>query len=178
MGLFDFLKKKKEAPVEVKKSTAFDLKSDNDFVVKKDTSFDTKPDIDFVVKKQAAHVAEVPVPAPDPEPEPVVEAPAPVPAPDPAPKPGKSAKILEQYREGLAYLDSCGPFDEAKFREFNRIIGNRFSENDIQSQLRNASMMTDGMEGVRAAVRSAVAEAIGTFEQLERQGIDLSQYDL
>ena len=103
---------------------------------------------------------------------------APAPKAPAAPKPAAKKSILTQYREGLAYLDSCGPFNEAKFREFNRITGNRFSEADIQTQRRNASMMIDGMEGVRKAVRSSMVEAVSTFEMLERKGIDLSKYNV
>ena len=90
----------------------------------------------------------------------------------------KPKTILDKYRDGLAYLDSCGTFDEAKFREFNRITGNRFSEADIQSQLNNARMMINGMEGVRQSLRSAMAEGISAFEKLERNGIDLSKYNI
>lgn len=94
----------------------------------------------------------------------------------PSPAPGGS--ILTQYRAGLSYLDNCGAFDEAKFREFNRIAGSRFSESDIQTQLSNSRMMMGGMEDVRRALRSGMVEAIQAFEELERKGIDLSKYSL
>lgn len=90
----------------------------------------------------------------------------------------KQTSILEKYRAGLSYLDGCGTFDEAKFREFNRITGNRFSEADIQTQLCNAQKMIKGMEEVKSVLRSSMAEGISTFEKLEQSGIDLSKYNL
>ncbi|MCL2107677.1 MAG: hypothetical protein FWH26_11565 [Oscillospiraceae bacterium] len=87
---------------------------------------------------------------------------------------GKTTTILDRYREALSYLDRCGPFDEAKFREFNRLTGNMFSEADVQNQLRNAQLMIGGMAEVQKILRSNMVEAIGTFETLEQQGIDLS----
>jgi len=90
----------------------------------------------------------------------------------------KKARILEEYRAGLSYLDECGAFDEAKFREFNRITGNRFSNADIENQLRNAKLMIGGMENVKQTLRSSMVEAIGIFEEMERNGIDLSNYNV
>ncbi|MFV0400028.1 MAG: DUF805 domain-containing protein [Oscillospiraceae bacterium] len=98
--------------------------------------------------------------------------------PPPKPLPTAGVSILDQYRAGLSYLDSCGAFDEAKFREYNRISGNRFSEGNIQNQLSNARMMMGGMEDLRKILRTNMAEAIRTFEELERNGIDLSKYKL
>jgi len=90
----------------------------------------------------------------------------------------KSTSILDKYRAGLSYLDGCESFDEAKFREFNRIAGNRFSEADIQTQLKNSELMLKGMEEVKQVLRSNMVEAINTFEKLEREGVDLSKYDI
>ena len=86
--------------------------------------------------------------------------------------------ILERYRAGLSYLDGCSAFDEAKFREFNRITGNRFSEADIENQLKNAKMMIRGMEDLKQTLRSATVEGIRVFEDLERNGLDLSKYNV
>ncbi len=83
--------------------------------------------------------------------------------------------MLEQYRAGLSYLNRCGPFDEAKFREFNRITGEPFSEADIQTQLRNARGMIMGMEEVKNALHASMAEGIRTFEKLEQSGVDVSK---
>ena len=105
--------------------------------------------------------------------------PAPPAAPSAAsPAPSAGSSILDQYRAALSYLDSCGTFDEAKFREFNRVSGNRFSEGDVQTQLSNAKMMLGGMEELRKVLRSTMAEGVRTFEELERNGIDLSKYKL
>lgn len=86
--------------------------------------------------------------------------------------------ILVEYRMGLTYLDSCGVFDEEKFREFNEITGNRFSDTDIGNQLKGARMMINGMEELKHVLRSNMVEAIATFEKMEREGVDLSKYKL
>ena len=91
----------------------------------------------------------------------------------PAAATGKKT-ILDKYREGLAYLNSCGPFDESKFREFNRLTGNRFSEQDQQIR---AMIALGGTEELRSTLRSTMTEAIAAFEKLEQQGIDLTKYD-
>ncbi len=90
----------------------------------------------------------------------------------------KKTSILDKYRAGLQYLDSCGSFDEAKFREFNHITGDKFSEADIQTQLGNARLMMNGMDGVKQSLRSAMVEGISMFEEVERRGVDLSKYDV
>lgn len=90
----------------------------------------------------------------------------------------KAASILDKYRAGLLYLDGCEGFDEAKFRELNRIIGNRFSETDVKTQLGNAQLMIGGMDDLKKVLRSNIVEAIGTFEEAERNGIDLSKYNI
>lgn len=118
-----------------------------------------------------------PVAQPAAAPPPPSPAPAPV-QPTVSPAPSAGGSILDQYRAGLAYLDGCGAFDEAKFREFNRVTGGRFSEGDIQGQLANARRMMGGMEDLRKVLRSTMLESIQTFEQLQRSGIDLSKYKL
>jgi hypothetical protein len=88
----------------------------------------------------------------------------------------KPTSILDKYRAGLSYLNGCGTFDEVKFREFNRITGNKFSEADMQNQLRNAELMIRGMEDLKQTLRSTMVEAVRVFEEVERKGIDLSKY--
>jgi hypothetical protein len=90
----------------------------------------------------------------------------------------KPMSILDQYRLGLSYLDGCGVFDEGKFREFNRITGNRFSEADMEKQLGNARMMLRGMEDLKQALRGTMLEAIQAFEEIERKGVDLSKFNV
>lgn len=90
----------------------------------------------------------------------------------------KATSILDKYRAGLLYLDGCERFDEAEFRELNRIMGNRFSEADIRTQLVNAKSMMRGMDDLKKVLRSNIVEAIGTFEKLEQSGIDLSKYNI
>jgi len=99
-------------------------------------------------------------------------------APKPAPAAPKKPPILDRYRASLRYLDSCGPFDEAKLREFNRISGDMLSEADLQKQLASSQLILGGMEQIRKLLRQNVAEAIGAFEQIERSGVDLSKYDV
>jgi len=94
------------------------------------------------------------------------------------PKNIKKTSILDEYQAGLSYLDECGAFDESKFRKFNHIIGNRFSDADITTQLKNAELMIKGMEELKQLLRSNMVEGISTFEELERNGIDLSIYDV
>ena len=90
----------------------------------------------------------------------------------------KPSSILDKYRAGLSFLDECGAFDEAKFRKFNHVIGNRFSEVDITTQLRNAELMIRGMENIKQTLRSTMVEGISMFEELERSGIDLSKFEV
>ena len=90
----------------------------------------------------------------------------------------KPISILDKYRMGLSYLDKCETFDEAKFREFNRITGNRFSDTDIETHLMSAKLMIKGMEDLKQTLRSTMAEAISAFEEVERNGIDLSKYNV
>lgn len=91
---------------------------------------------------------------------------------------GKKKNILEQYRDGLAYLDSCGTFDEVKLREFNRITGNRFTEENIQNYIQSSKNMIKGMEGIKDILRDTMQEGISTFEKIVQSGIDLSKYDI
>ncbi len=91
---------------------------------------------------------------------------------------GKKKNILEQYRDGLAYLDSCGTFDEVKLREFNCITGNRFSEADMQNYILSSKNMIKGMEGIKDILRDTMQEGISTFEKIVQSGIDLSKYDI
>ena len=90
----------------------------------------------------------------------------------------KPTSIIDEYKMGLSYLDECGAFDEVKFHEFNRITGNKFSPADIENQLASAKLMMRGMEDLKQTLRSTMVEAIGTFEELERQGVDLSKYSV
>lgn len=85
----------------------------------------------------------------------------------------KETSILVKYRAGLLYLDRCERFDEAEFRELNRMIGDRFSEADIKTQLGNAQLMMGGMDDLKKILRSNIVEAIHVFEKVERNGIDL-----
>ena len=50
--------------------------------------------------------------------------------------------------------------------------------NNQSKQLSGAQMMMGGMSDLKNILRSNIVEAIGTFEQLERQGIDLSKYNI
>jgi hypothetical protein len=86
--------------------------------------------------------------------------------------------ILDKYRVGLSYLDGCGTFDKAKYQEFNRIIGNQFSDTEMENQIKNSELMIRGMEDLKQTLRSSIVEAIGVFEEIERQGIDLSKYSV
>ena len=66
---------------------------------------------------------------------------------------------LTDYKRALAYLDSCGSFDERKFREANRIAGGLLSESDIQMMLAQSQMIMPsagepgGMDFIKAQVR-------------------------
>lgn len=86
--------------------------------------------------------------------------------------------VLDQYREGLKYLDSCGDFDEIKLHRFNIITGNRLSEAEIQTYIRSADLTVGGMNTVRDELRKTISEAVGSFEKLQAQGVDLSKYHL
>lgn len=86
--------------------------------------------------------------------------------------------ILQRYRAARAYLDSCGTYDEEKFREMNRITGNMFSEEDIRKQLAESEMMIDGMEALKKIHCDSLTEAIAVFEQVEAKGIDLSKLNV
>jgi hypothetical protein len=85
----------------------------------------------------------------------------------------KSKNRLERYREALVYLDSCVIFNEASFRKFNRIAGDLFSEEEIARHIRSAGHMFGGMESIKELLRSNIVEGITTFENLQRQGIEI-----
>ena len=63
--------------------------------------------------------------------------------------------ILDAYRASLSYLVGCTEFNEAAFQEFNRILGNRFSDEDIETQIRNVQLMIRGMEDLKQVLRSS-----------------------
>jgi hypothetical protein len=89
----------------------------------------------------------------------------------------KEKTILEQYREGLQYLNGCsGVFTEEQLREFNRIIGNRFPEAEIESLLSKSKLMLRGMDEIKKTLKDNMSEGIAVFEQLEKSGVDLSAY--
>jgi hypothetical protein len=73
---------------------------------------------------------------------------------------------LTDYKRALAYLDSCGPFDERKFREANRIAGGLLSESDVQMMLAQSQMIMPsagrpgGMDFIKAQVRENLATLI------------------
>jgi hypothetical protein len=85
---------------------------------------------------------------------------------------GGLSQIVKKYQRALTFLDRCGPFDEAKLREANRIAGGHLTEDDIQRFVRSAPMMlpTDGkrggMEGVREELRKSLKEGINVFGSL------------
>lgn len=87
-------------------------------------------------------------------------------------KDGGLSQIAKNYQRALAYLDRCGPFDEAKLRETNRIAGGQLTEADIQRFLRSAPMMLPvngkggGMEAVKEEMRKSLAEGIKVFGSL------------
>jgi hypothetical protein len=72
------------------------------------------------------------------------------------------------YKRALAYLDTCGLFNEQKLRETNRLSGNVMSESDIQMMLGQAQMIMPkatepgGMESIKATIR----DSLETFVQL------------
>jgi len=76
------------------------------------------------------------------------------------------ANLISNYRQALAYLDTCGPFNEEKLREANRIAGNPNPEEDIQRLVRLAPMTFDGMEGVRIKMRDSFEQGIKLLETL------------
>ncbi len=85
-----------------------------------------------------------------------------------APSSQPTGNPVTDYKRALAYLDACGPFDEQKLREMNRIAGNMLSESTIRELLNQARMImpnaTDsgGMEFIKASVR----EQMVTFIQM------------
>ena len=86
--------------------------------------------------------------------------------------------ILERYRAARAYLDTCGPYDEEKLREMNRLSGNMFSEEDIRSQLAKSELMIGGMDALKKVHYDSLTESITAFEKVEAAGIDLSKYNV
>ena len=87
----------------------------------------------------------------------------------------KNANILDKQRAGLSYLDRCGTFDEAKLREFYRITGNKSSA-DIENDFGKLTIRE--MKEVKQNLRSTMLELISGLEELERNGIDLSENDV
>jgi hypothetical protein len=76
------------------------------------------------------------------------------------------------YRKAVKYLDSCGPFNEEKLREANRIAGNPLTEDDVHRFVQTAPSMLStggkrgGMEGVRDEMRKSLTEGIAVFGSL------------
>jgi len=82
---------------------------------------------------------------------------------------GKAAsprQLAKWYREGLTYLDHCGPLDEAKFSELNRITGGMLSESQIRNFIVQSTMMLGGMDAVKNTLRETLKKGITTFESL------------
>lgn len=88
---------------------------------------------------------------------------------------GKAAsprQLAKWYREGLTYLDRCGPLDEAKFSELNRITGGMFSESQIRNFIAQSAMMLPserdhgGMDAVKNLIRETLKEGVTMFESL------------
>lgn len=86
--------------------------------------------------------------------------------------------IMERYLKALAYLTGCGSFDEAQFREMNRIAGGIFTEEEMQKQISQANMTIGGMDGLKLILIKTLNEAIDTFRKVQAAGIDLSKYDV
>lgn len=86
--------------------------------------------------------------------------------------------IMERYLKALAYLTGCGPFDETKFREMNRLAGGIFTEEEMQKQIAQANMTIGGMDGLKIILIKTLTEAIDTFRKVQAAGIDLSKYDV
>lgn len=86
--------------------------------------------------------------------------------------------IIERYRAALGYLYKCEHFSETELREVNRIAGNIFSEEDIQKYLLNATMLFDGMDGIKGILIDNLKKGIQTFEQLQQSGVDLNSIDI
>ena len=78
-------------------------------------------------------------------------------------------ETLENYKKALAYLDTCGPLDEAKFREMNRLAGSKFTEPDIQGFLGQAKLVIGGLETMRPSLRDTFQEGIRAFGEVVRQ---------
>jgi hypothetical protein len=83
----------------------------------------------------------------------------------------------KKYRKALTYLDSCGPFNEEKLREANRIAGDTLTEADIQRFVRTAPLIMasggkkGGMESVREELRKSLVEGIEVFGSLADAGV-------
>jgi hypothetical protein len=83
--------------------------------------------------------------------------------------------ILEQYREGLKYLNGCsGAFTEEQLREYNRIIGNRLPEEQIAKYLSDPLVKIRGMEDFKNHLKATMSQNIAVFEKAESLGINLS----
>lgn len=87
------------------------------------------------------------------------------------------SQLAKKYRQALAYLDSCGEFNEQKLREVNHIAGGQLTEADIQDFLQKAPLImsydgqSGGMEGVREELRKSYMEGVVVFGSLGDVGI-------
>ena len=79
-----------------------------------------------------------------------------------------SGSPLANYKRALAYLDSCGSFDERKLRETNRIAGGLLSESDIRMLIGQAQMImpTAGEPGGMEYVKGQVRQNLATLVQM------------
>jgi hypothetical protein len=84
----------------------------------------------------------------------------------------KPSQLAQWYREGLSYLDRCGTLDEAKLKELNTIIGDMFSESQIQNFIAQSAFMLPtggdhgGMDSVKNLIRETLKQGISTFGSL------------
>ena len=86
---------------------------------------------------------------------------------------------LAKYRKALEYLEQCGEFNEAKFREVNRIAGGLYSEKKIKNfimsnqivsmthSLAGLGSVNYAMDAAKSAMRSDLKKEIEKLEKVE-----------
>ena len=79
---------------------------------------------------------------------------------------------ISQYEKGLKFLQKCGTFDLKKFRELNGIIGNMYSEADMERQLEDFKSVIPlhgrrgGPDGLKDLLMDTLNKGISTFSEL------------
>lgn len=84
---------------------------------------------------------------------------------------------IQDYKNALVFLNTCGPFDEQKLRETNRCAGGVMSESELQMMVRQAEIIMPtasepgGMEFIRQQIREQLEDFLKISGKLSTEPI-------